>query len=165
MDNSLCSTFFVRHDLIVEFDQIIEIEHDDKRKHHQLLAETKTWEDFIEYFMSKILASFLSHSTQHQSGHCLRSKLTKNSEERPNKLNLWSPFSSWDYGGAIVVKSSVGAGRSASGHNDNFAVRFLEIYGVIKTQNELIKLSTSYLSDSKHSGWQMALEAAKILNL
>ncbi len=92
---------------------------------------------------------------------CLRSKLTKNSEERPNKLNLWSPFSSWDYGGAIVVKSAVGAGRSASGHGDNFAVRFLEIYGVIKTQNKLIKLSTSYFSDSKHAGWQMALEAAK----
>eukprot|EP01084_Bolivina_argentea_P308750 533974_1 len=162
LNNNLCPTFFIRHDLMVEFDEIIEIEQDDKRKHHQLVTVTKTWDDFIEYFTTKILVTFLSHSTQHQSGHCLRSKLTKNSEQRPNKLNLWSPFSSWDYGGAIVVKSSVGAGRSASAQGDNMAVRFLEIYGVIKAlDGNLIKLSTSYFSDSKHAGWQMALEAAK----
>ena len=159
LNNTLCPTFSIRPETIVEYDYIEQCKDTEKRKHHEVKNVRSKWCHFISKFMKKILIGYIEHSMQYQLGHHKRSRLSKHSPERPNKLRLDQLLSSWDYISAIVVKNSINPTNSFA---DTMTITYLEIFQIINNNGKLIKSSHCYMSDCSEGSWNMAVAAAKL---
>ena len=158
LNNTLCPTFTIRPETRVSYEYMDYMKDTEKRKHHEIKQINTTWRQFIDTLINRVLPDFIEHSDQHQLGHYKRSRLSKHSPERPNKLLLTDIFSSWDYISAIIVRNQV---NTANSFSDSMSITFLEIYQIINHDNELILSSHCFLSDCSEGCWNMAVEAAK----